>query len=335
MGSASASFVLGFMPLQIARRPQGTAGVIEPAMGDELTQLQRFIDYGLITGMTSPDDVLPLDKSQGTRAPRNAAELTAQAYMLGNCSHCHNPRGFPSTKQPALQRRARLSARAPAGGIFQFPLDLTSPTRKRGINRDVPIAVHHAVALRLAVGCRDRSKYFCPANVAGDGPVQRRSHLEYIKAPWRSLVYRNVDTPFDYFDDYTPFPHMPLDSPGYDCRAAGILGDWMVSIPSKRKNLTKAQFTDDFSDDWQDTVETDPQPYVEVHARRPRLRRGGRCRQQLASADYHTGYRYDFCPEDYTADIVDPVIQDEVDRGGAVSTDSKPTVDPNESEASC
>ena len=139
MGSASASFILGFMPLQIARRPQGTAGVIEPAMGDELTQLQRFIDYGLIKGMSSPDDVLPLDQSQGARAPRNGAELTAQAYMLGNCSHCHNPRGFPSTKQPALKGVLDFLPSA-TGGIFQFPLDRTSPTRKRGINRDVPIA---------------------------------------------------------------------------------------------------------------------------------------------------------------------------------------------------
>ena len=26
-------------------------------------------------------------------------ELKAQAYMVGNCAHCHNPRGFPSITQ--------------------------------------------------------------------------------------------------------------------------------------------------------------------------------------------------------------------------------------------
>ncbi|MFL5306753.1 MAG: hypothetical protein ACJ8F1_16170, partial [Polyangia bacterium] len=44
--------------------------------------------------------------------------------------------------------------------------------------------------------------------------------------------------------------------------------------------------------------------------------------------DYHGGHRYNFCPADYTADIIDPVIQDQVDRGVAVSTHSEPTVDP-------
>src|SRR6185295_2388086 len=41
MGSPSASFVLGFTPLQINRRKTGEGGVIEPTAPDELTQLQR------------------------------------------------------------------------------------------------------------------------------------------------------------------------------------------------------------------------------------------------------------------------------------------------------
>ncbi len=327
MGSASASFVLGFMPLQIARRPMGTSGVIEPAAGDELTQLQRFIDYGIIKGMTSPDDVLPLEQSQGTRAPRNAAELTAQSYMLGNCSHCHNPRGFPSTKQPALKDVLDFLPSA-TGGVFQFPLEKTSPTRKRGINRDVPIP-YITPSLYDQPSGTATAKYFCPANVDTGGLCGDDSTApQYIKAPWRSLVYRNVDTPFDYFDDFAPFPHMPLDSPGYDCRVAGIMGDWMVSIPSTRKDQSKAQYTSDFDGDWQDGVETDPQPYVEVHP-------GDSDYDAAVSAasarldQYHTGYRYGFCPDSYTADIVDPVIQDEVDRNVPVTTDSEPTVDPN------
>jgi len=47
----------------------------DPILG--LTQLQRLIDYGVITGMSSPADVLPLARSEGTRAPRTSEELTA------------------------------------------------------------------------------------------------------------------------------------------------------------------------------------------------------------------------------------------------------------------
>ena len=78
-------------------RPAPAASTSRPT-GDELTQLQRLIDYGVITGMASPRDILPLEESEGSRQPRNAYELNAQAYMVGNCAHCHNPRGFPSVR---------------------------------------------------------------------------------------------------------------------------------------------------------------------------------------------------------------------------------------------
>ena len=145
MGSPSESFVLGFTPLQVARRPDGTGGVYEPAMGDELTQLQRLIDYGVITGMTSPDDVVPLEKSEGTRTPRNEYELNAQAYMVGNCAHCHNPRGFPSTKQPALKDLAQLPAwhRSEGRGLSVSSHDHEpGPIARRASEH--PDAVHHA-----------------------------------------------------------------------------------------------------------------------------------------------------------------------------------------------
>ena len=48
--------------------PRTTGGLYEPAADDELSQLQRLIDYGVITGMTSPDDVLPLEQSRKARA---------------------------------------------------------------------------------------------------------------------------------------------------------------------------------------------------------------------------------------------------------------------------
>ena len=67
MGSPTKDFVLGFFPLQVARRATGTGGTYEPAGEDELTQLQRLIDYGVITGMTSPADV-----AAAGRVPGNA-----------------------------------------------------------------------------------------------------------------------------------------------------------------------------------------------------------------------------------------------------------------------
>ena len=71
MGSPSQTFILGFTPLQVKRRPVGVGGIIEPAAADELTQLQRLIDFGVITGVNSPDDINNLEDSQGTRKPRN------------------------------------------------------------------------------------------------------------------------------------------------------------------------------------------------------------------------------------------------------------------------
>ena len=65
---------------------------------------------------------------------------------------------------------------------------------------------------------------------------QRRRSDQWVLAPWRSLIYRNTDTPYDYFDDYAPFPHMPLNTSGYDCRVAQLMGDWMVSIPARIKD---------------------------------------------------------------------------------------------------
>ena len=54
--------------------------------------------------------------------------------MLGNCSHCHNPRGFPTLKAPALKDVLNfLPGSAPGAGIFQFPLDRMSPVRARGL----------------------------------------------------------------------------------------------------------------------------------------------------------------------------------------------------------
>jgi mono/diheme cytochrome c family protein len=320
MGSPSQSFVLGFTPLQVARRATGEGGTYEAASADELTQLQRMIDYGVISGMSSPSDVLPLELSEGSRVPRNAHELAAQAYMVGNCAHCHNPRGFPSIKQPELKDVLRFLPGAGSNdGIFQFPLDRFSPVRKRGLLQNVPIP-YITPSLYDIPSDSVTSKYFCPDEPQG-ACGGAASDQQWILAPWRSLIYRNTDTPYDYFDDYTPFPHMPLNTSGYDCRVAKLMGDWMVSIPARVKSAVghQAAFPVNGSFVGAD-INADPQPYEEA------LPGDSDYAAAVGSAavrlsQYHNSFRYSFCPSTYTADIVDPVTADQVNQGLPVESD--------------
>jgi len=326
MGSPSQSFVLGFTPLQVALIAKGQSGVIEPAVGDELTQLARLISYGVVSGMTSQADVLPLERSQGSRAPRNDAELGAQAYMLGNCSHCHNPRGFPTRKEPALKDLLNFLP-GPNGGIFQFPLDRSSPVRYRTASQDVPIP-YVTPSVRDYPSPDASYKFFCPyidRTICDTNPDLVKP---WVVAPWRSLIYRNVDAPFDYFDDRTIFPHMPLNSPGYDCRAARIMGDWMVSIPAVLQHPGLDEDDRPYDNGkYPSDVNNDAQPYVEVLPGDPRYANAVAAAQQRLD-EYHAGYRYTFCPD--TNDIVDPFITDEVDRGVPVTTHSDYVVDPSD-----
>ena len=307
MGSPSASFVLGFTPLQVSTVAPGHSGVIEPASGDELTQLKRLIDYKVISRVTSAADILPLEQTQLPRTPRNDYELTAQAYMVGNCAHCHNPRGYPSTKAPALKDVLNFLP-GPNGGIFQFPLDRFSPLRARGPNQDIQLPyitpslrdiptnpVRGIYTLKyVACGMTNTVDNWCTTL----SPTTE--YNAFIDAPWRSLVYRNVDTPFDYVEDYAIFPHMPMNTPGYDCRVTQIMGNWMVSIPATRINTTAKE--DDVDPD---TGDLTPQPYVEV-----KPGDSGYAAAQTAAqkrlASYQAGHRYNFCPN--TDDIIDPAV---------------------------
>jgi mono/diheme cytochrome c family protein len=380
MGSATKDFVLGFLPLQVARRATGTGGTYDRTGPDELTQLQRMIDLGVISGITSLDDVKPLEESQGARKPRKTAsvdgdvvtddgELKAQAYMLGNCAHCHNPRGFPSISKPELAPMLNFLPDAKDGGIFQFPLERTSPIRARGANADVPIPyitpslrdypVTAGGGTRLdngknVVGATETGastytpKFLISATGAGNvmtckealasGGEEERAFCgdkptgtTFVAAPWRSLIYRNVDTPAAYFDDFVPFPHMPMNTAGFDCRAPRIMGDWMVGLPSKRKleQLAKLLGTDVKAPS-EDAIPTaapnegndgrpkiagaistgyddNPQPYFEVP---PDSDFYG---QALAEArarlvEYHDGIRYQYCQDVLSPDIFDRFV---------------------------
>ena len=235
-GSESHSFVLGFLPLQINRRPTGIGGTIEPTGPDELNQLQRFIDYGVITGINSPADILPLEQAEGTRTPRNDHELVAQGYMLGNCAHCHNPGGFPSQQNPVLVNILNFYP-SPIGGIFQFPLEQTSPRIFRGAAGNGPIPY---ITPSLVDQPRDDGSSDEFLQAFGSGNSALVSTAWY--APWRSLIYRNTDNPFAYTDDSALFPHMPMNIPSYDPRARQVLSDWMVSIPAVRKSADTNEY---------------------------------------------------------------------------------------------
>jgi mono/diheme cytochrome c family protein len=272
-GSESNSFVLGFLPLQINRRPVRQGGTIEATGPDELTQMQRFIDYGLITGLSSPSDVLPLEQAEGNRSPRNDYELTAQGYVLGNCAHCHNPGGFPSQQNPVLVPLVNFYP-SPIGGIFEFPLERYSPRIFRGVSGQVRLPYITPSLMDLprpgasptATGVADPFFAIGTTTDGSDG-------LELAwYAPWRSLIYRNVDNPFAYTDDSALFPHMPMNTPGYDDRARQILSDWMVSIPAVRKSpgIPEYAFLASGHTAFGAAVDTNEQPYVEILPGDPR-----------------------------------------------------------------
>jgi mono/diheme cytochrome c family protein len=328
MGSPSQAFVLGFTPLQINRRPTGTGGTIEATGADELTQLQRFIGYGLVTGIGSSADVLPLEQSQGSRSPRNDYELIAQGYMLGNCAHCHNPRGYPTVQNPVLTDVLNFLP-GPQGGIFQFPLERYSPRIGRGPTGTSPIPYITPSLMDLP---RVDLTTQLPAvdvfaSIVGknDTDDQGNPLLNYIAyAPWRSIIYRNVDSAFAYSDDQALYPHMPMNTPGYDPRAKQIVSDWMVSIPSIRKNPDIAEYSF-YAGGTPPAVGTlgppDPafQPYVEVGPGDPRYA-GAVDAAQARLAILHSGTNPVYAPgpngQAYsrysdpgnTSDILDPQV---------------------------
>jgi mono/diheme cytochrome c family protein len=268
MGSPSQGFILGFTPLQVNRRPTGIGGTIEAVGPDELGQLQRLLDAGIVVGINSPADILPLEQSQGSRLPRNEQELVAQGYMLGNCAHCHNPRGYPTvTNTPLLDHFNFLPGET--GGVFQFPLENYSPRIFRGLSGATPIPYITPSLVdqpRYDPASQDQAPdIFVRGGGAGEAPYS------VVYAPWRSIIFRNVDAAFAYEDDIALFPHMPFNAPGYDPRAKQILAEWMVSIPSVRKRPDIIEYafrTDELNTGINNigspVVDESFQPYVEV-----------------------------------------------------------------------
>ena len=316
MGSPSQSFILGFTPLQLNTRPCSPetiasnghcdAGQVEPASGDELTQVDRLTSYGVISGYGT-SNLIKLEDPQGTsKAPRKVRtdqELVAQGYMLGNCSHCHNPNGYPSVEHPELKPLLNFLP-GTDGGIFEFPLERYSPRIFRNVSGDGPIP-YITPSLRDRFG--DPAHGWTPKLVHQQAMAGGQSTYAFIDAPWRSLIYRNVDSPFTYTDDSAIYPHMPLNSPGFDCRAPRILGEWMVSIPALPKHPNLSEDINDIVATPPDFTELDPQPYREVkQADTDYLQGVDQANKRLAQ--YRAGLRdNNYCPD--TSDIVDLQVE--------------------------
>ncbi len=331
MGSHNSSFVLGFSPVQIRRRPTDEGGTYEHTGEDELDQLERLIAYGVITGVDDIEDVKLLEDVQGGRKPRNDYELKAQGYMLGNCAHCHNEHGYPSRVAPELKEVLKFWPDAAGGGVFQFPLERYSPRIFRGPNSSQIAYITPSLHDVWVTKWRDQTDWTPKVDeVAVSGVVLPK----WFFAPWRSLIYRNVQTPFTYEDSFTLYPHMPMNTAGFDCRAQQIMGDWMASIPAVRKhqnlredffptyNLDPAFITNPLDPKYEvPLMDFDPQPYEEV---RPD---DAGYDKAVAEAEkrlerFHSSAQYQTCIK--SRDIVDPVVYRGSDRDAPIDTSVPP-----------
>lgn len=113
LGSPGRNFVLGFDPIQINKRPWDGWARTEPAAPHDLDQVQRFIDYGILSGIKSAAE-LPVLEQMGASKPSNVHELRANGYMVGNCYHCHNKDGLAMAKENGIELKLG------PGDIFGF-----------------------------------------------------------------------------------------------------------------------------------------------------------------------------------------------------------------------
>jgi hypothetical protein len=298
MGSSSHSFVLGFNQYQADRRADSDGGVFDaPAGPDELSQLSRLIEYGVVvddTPVAAEGTRHFLEASQGDRTMRNDFELGAQGYMMGNCAFCHNPSGFPSVENPVLRDVLNFFPGRDKGGIFRFPLDTFSPRTSRtpAFNVRFPY-ITPSLFERLGEGDGNGGGVPPKSFQSGGAPV-------YVAAPWRALLYRNVQTPFTYAHDEAIHPHMPLNVPGYDVRAPRIMGDWMLSIPARlAEGAENSSYDRGLDQPWVEVPETDE--HFAGYVLAADLRREAFHSQRIIPAEEFDAA----CPKSIAADCVD------------------------------
>ena len=149
-GGEDGSFVLGFTPLQINRRHRGEAGSDHDSGDDELAQVARLADYGVLVGVDAGRPLPKLEEALGNHETRRAT-LQAQGYMLGNCSHCHNPNGY-------AMKTGGVNLDLSAGKIFNFDTNLSpkgKPYERYVSNKgdlNSSVLYHRAAATKEALG---------------------------------------------------------------------------------------------------------------------------------------------------------------------------------------
>ncbi|KYG00072.1 hypothetical protein BE20_56985 [Sorangium cellulosum] len=209
-GSESESFVLGITPFQLHRRPRGEGGVYTPdVLADELNQLERLLAYGVVRGTSTtltPADFPKLEESALPRRPRNADELNMQAYMAGNCAHCHNPRGYAVASKATL----RGLDMSPGGSIFGFPLNTTGSDGLPYFPS--PPSSFDELAIQ---------------NSIPGGGIYRR-----VVLPTGAWTLREFDLPVENEEIGSFFNlHMPMHTASVDCRLPILVARWWASVP--------------------------------------------------------------------------------------------------------
>jgi mono/diheme cytochrome c family protein len=302
MGSSSHSYILGFSPWQADRRKAGEGGVYEDPTEDELTQLERLLEYGVVSGIEPGQAKLEESQliAEPPRSPRNDHELKAQGYMLGNCAFCHVPHGFPVVQNPILKDFELFPSKT--GGIFQFPLEKFSPRAKVGKAQKIRLPYITAAFGDATIDGDGLQHYksvtpnppFITDWQGGEAPDYnpRTGEITFL-GPWRSLIWRNVYTPFTYEEDGTIFIHMPRNAAGFDCRAQHIMAGWMLSIPTEANT---------------DPVTRVDQPVQEVlkDPSKPFAFQQAAALAEKRVQDYENGFTGQWCPND--DDLVDPAV---------------------------
>jgi hypothetical protein len=164
-GASGKQFALGLTPLQLNRRPEKQGGVLGSVGASELSQMERFRSYGAITGV--PLDAPTLERA-GKVAPKSERELSAQGYLLGNCTHCHNPNGFavrqdrkllPFDLSAGKLAEFNTSARgASSGGLLVVPGDAEKSEVYTRVANETSlagaVAIEHMPLHTLGIDCQ-------------------------------------------------------------------------------------------------------------------------------------------------------------------------------------
>jgi len=218
-GSLNGSFILGLTPTQMKHRAAGEGGVYEDVLPDELDQLMRLQSYGVFKDVEEAN-IPKLEDSALPRQPATSDELNIQAYMVGNCAHCHNPNGYAVSSSTAL---AALDM-SPGGSIFQF--DLSGQHKSVGDPED-------------AYGGSGRISASFPANpppnpLVVQGSVLLRRTLVptqlYLPSEWGGPATTDKDYEAQQFGRMNL--HMPLHTSGIDCRLPKLMVRWITNRPA-------------------------------------------------------------------------------------------------------